>query len=158
MINKKRGIRYINNRKGLTHEIFFYVFGLVLAAIVALALFNFAKEVVEQTIFEKNYLARDIAILVNTLYAAPGDILYTYGEDIDGFILDFNGNRISVYEKREETKEAKIFYLFAKKAGITFSDIRLNENGMTDKVGFFKSDTVVKANDIDILKDEIASP
>ena len=112
MINRKRGIRIIfKNRKGISHDLFFNVFELILAFIVILALLNFVSDVAEQTIFKKHYLARDISLLVNTLYAAPISADYTYDEDMKELILEFSENRISIYGEGEE-EGVRPFYLF----------------------------------------------
>ena len=75
-MQRKRG--FFHNKKGLEHETFFTMFDVVLAVVVFLALMDYVVDVQKQTIFERNYIARDTAILINTLSAAPGDVSYTY--------------------------------------------------------------------------------
>ena len=97
MTNRKRGsIAIVNCKNGISHDLFFNVFEYMIAFVVLVALLQFVNGIIEQTIFEKNYLARDIALLVNTLSAAPGNIIYTYNEDTSKFLLEFNENAIIV--------------------------------------------------------------
>lgn len=145
MMNKKRGKAFVfNGKKGITHDLFFNVFGLLLAFIVALALFNFVNDIIKQSIFEKNYLARDLALVVNTLYAAPGEVVYIYGEDTDKFIIDFTGNieedynKVSVY--LEEESNRNIFYLFAEDKNMPFQYKILSSGEEELEIIFHKSD------------------
>ena len=148
MGHKKGGMRLIfNNRKGI-HLEFFTVFELVLAAIVIISLIMFVEDVVRQTIFEKNFLARDIAILVNTLYASPGAVAYDYGEEIDEFVLWFEDNRISVYGKKEKREDVSTFYLFADRKNMPFPPKTINERAEKTKIGFFKSEHDINADKI----------
>ncbi len=122
MAIKKRGRRHIfNNKKGLNKDIFFNVFEYILAAIVVIALFNFIKDIQEGTIFEKNFLVRDISLTINTLYAAPGEVIYAYGENTSKLILDFSeSNKLIIYREEEKESESKVFYLYAENKNIPF--------------------------------------
>ena len=62
--------------------------GLMLVAVVMAGLFVFVRNSAEGINFNKNFLARDGAILVNTMYLSPGnvyvyypinDIIYSFG-------------------------------------------------------------------------------
>jgi len=138
MINK-RGIRLFSNRNGISHDLFFNVFELVLAFIVILALFQFLTDVIEQTIFEKNFLARDLSVLVNTLYAAPGKVVYNYNEDLDSFILNFEESKIKVFEIDEAEEDVTTFYLFAENDEVPFKENKLNVDAGKIEIGFVKS-------------------
>ncbi len=117
MAGIKRGIVF-SCKKGMTHELFFNVFELVLASIVLLALLFFVHGIAKQTIFEKNYLARDLAVLLNAVYAAPGELTYKYNENAAGFTFDFASGKVDV---RSESKDpSNIFYPFAKNDRILF--------------------------------------
>ena len=125
MQRKKRGVNLFNNKDGISHDLFFNVFELILAAIVIIALFQFVNDVAEQTIFAKNYFARDMALLVNALYAAPGEVDYTYNEDTSNFIFDFNSNRLTVYEEGDSEDNRNILYFYAENKNIPIQDTTL---------------------------------
>ena len=145
MQRKKRGNRIFNNKSGFSHDLFFNVFELILAAIVIIALFKFVHDVAEQTIFAKNYFARDMSLLVNALYAAPGEVSYIYDEDTSKFIFDFKLNRLTVYKEGDKEDNRNIFYLYAENENFPFQDTTLkHEEGK--KIKFSKSVTSVGAS------------
>ena len=52
--------------------------GLLIAAILVLAIINIGRAAGLDTTLERNYAARDIALLLDTVYASPGDLEYFY--------------------------------------------------------------------------------
>ena len=143
MQGKKRG-RLFNDKSGISHDLFFNVFELILAAIVIIALFKFVNDVAEQTIFAKNYFARDMSLLVNALYAAPGEVSYIYNEDTSNFIFDFNSNKLTVYEEGDTEENRNILYFYAENENIPFQDTALShEEGK--KIKFSKSGATLAA-------------
>ena len=139
-----------NDRKGISHEIFFNVFELVLAFIVVLALFTFVNDVAKQTIFEKNYLSRDLAILVNTVYAAPGDLEYTYNENAGKsiFIFDFKPDKIEIYGQEEKESSVHVYYPFAENKNIPFRYKTLNSDKERVKIEFFKTNEYLDVDNV----------
>ena len=137
-------MRIFNSRKGLSHELFFNVFELVLASIVLLALLYFVNDIAKRTIFEKNYMARDTAILLNTLYSAPGEVIYNYNEKVEDFTFDFLNNEVKLYGK-EDKEFTNIFYPFAQNKNIPFQDKKLNYEKENVKIKFQKSDDFMSA-------------
>ena len=116
-------IKLFKGKKGISDEIFFNVFEIILAIIVIVSLLNFINDVSEQTIFEKDYLARDMALLINTLYTAPGDVSYTYNENApkSKFIYEFSPNKVEVYGKEEALQQNHPFYMFAENKYISLA-------------------------------------
>ena len=138
-------IHIFNNRKGLSHELFFNVFELVLASIVLLSLLYFVNDIAKQTIFEKNYMARDIAVLLNTLYAAPGEVTYNYNEKVEYFSFDFSNNEVKVYGK-DDKESTNIFYPFAQNKNVPFQDKKLTYEKESVKIKFQKSRDFMSAS------------
>ena len=134
------------NKRGMTNELFFNIFELILAAIVLLSLLTFVKGVANQSIFEKNYLARDLASTVNTIYAAPGDVDYNYYENSKGFVFftEFAPNRIFAYEKEEKNPEQHIYYPFAEDKKIQFSYNTMNHSSQV-QIKFSKNNNKITA-------------
>lgn len=177
MISKKRGRNLLfRNKKAISNELFFNVFELVLAAIVILALYNFVNSVVESTIFEKNYLARDLAMLTNTVYSSPGDLSYTYSETSRKFMFffDFKHNGVEVTDKSsagfsssipgdsnirgKEVAESDLpaSYPFAENKNLVFGPVIIEGNEGLIKIGFIKSE-----NGVSVYKpadDGVATP
>lgn len=55
-----------------------YVAEAVIALLVFLAMFNYIKGVASNSLFEQNFMARDTALLTDSIYAAPGKMHVTY--------------------------------------------------------------------------------
>ncbi len=145
MRNKTISKLLFNNKKGISDEMFFNIFEIVLAFIVILSLFNFVTGVVKQTIFEKNYLARDASALVNTIYAAPGDLEYTYYENSKGNTFQFNfmQNKVEVYEPQETDSSSRVFYLFAEDKNTPFKYLIIKNDKGSINLKFKKTNDIV---------------
>ena len=74
---------------------------LILLFLIAVGFLAFVAQVSSSTLFEKNYLARDLALIVDTAYAAPGSVNYLYEGHASRFVLVFDGNRVGVRLQRD---------------------------------------------------------
>ena len=110
---RKRGSNILISRKGMDIELWFNLFELVVVALVGVILVDMVNEEVKDTGFQKNYLSRDNALLLNTIYSSPGDIQYTYQEKTGKFIFDLKQNKIEVYEPNEVTEGGVVNYPFS---------------------------------------------
>jgi len=88
-------------RKGSTQRSYFVMIDLILLFLIAVGFLAFVAQVSSSTLFEKNYLARDLALLVDTAYAAPGSVNYLYEGNASRFVLAFEGNRVRVRLPRD---------------------------------------------------------
>lgn len=113
----KRGIKLFHSKKGLDIDLWFNVFELVIVVLVGYVLFDLVNSESNNTKFEKNYLARDNALLLNMIYASPGDITYnypySYSERSNKFVFNFKQNKIEVYEPDELIEGGVVSYPFA---------------------------------------------
>jgi hypothetical protein len=75
---------------------------LMLVALVTLTLLLYVNQVVTNRAFEKNYLARDISLLENTIYASPYDANVEYSTSLAGYTYDFKTGSVEVYLSNEE--------------------------------------------------------
>jgi hypothetical protein len=85
---------------------------LVLLIFIASAFFYFHKTVQENTVFEKSYVARDIALLLETVQAVPGEIIVYYNQpefDVGKYNYDFSNNLFTVSEENIATS---IYYSY----------------------------------------------
>jgi len=48
-------------------------------------------------LFERRFVSKDIALMIDTLYAAPGDVYYTYDQDTEGLGFNFSKNYANVF-------------------------------------------------------------
>ena len=68
----------IKGKRGLTNIQFFIIAEAVLAVIIFIAILSYIQGVATNSLFEQNFLARDVALLIDTAYAAPGELNVNY--------------------------------------------------------------------------------
>ncbi|MBN1386366.1 hypothetical protein JW968_05335 [Candidatus Woesearchaeota archaeon] len=79
-------------------DVIFIIIQFVLALAVFFPMFYGVNSLVTGDDFEQNYISRDIALLINTLYAAPGYVVYDYPLNISsyGFNVTVDDEKVSV--------------------------------------------------------------
>jgi hypothetical protein len=95
-----------------TTQVGFILIGLILAGIVVLGSLRKTVDDVNGTTLEKNYIARDIALALDAVYAAPGDIEYTYSMKNYKFVVEIKGSRVFVKKLDEEDSIAGVYDYF----------------------------------------------
>lgn len=86
-------------------ELWFLVAAFILASVAGIDLFRDASRGLDRTLLEKNYIARDLAMAVEAIYASPGDIDYTYNLGSYRFKIDFIGGEVLVSDEKEGVEE-----------------------------------------------------
>lgn len=92
------GFYTMQKRGQLSHIV---IIEIVLLVLITAAFFYFHKTVQENTLFEKSYAARDMALLLETGQSVPGDIEVYYSQpsfDIGKYNYKFSENLLRVYE------------------------------------------------------------
>ena len=74
----------------------------LLTIVVALLYLVVAREI-SGTKFEKMYLAKDMAMFIDTLYASPNDIMVRYPQPTQDFAFKFEEGKVTVYIESEGT-------------------------------------------------------
>ncbi len=85
----------MRDRRG-TQKTYFVLAELVLLVLIAVAFMAFVVQLATNTMMEKNYLARDLALVLDTAYASPGNLNYEYGGNASKFIVAFDNARVGV--------------------------------------------------------------
>lgn len=89
-------------KKGVTEEQLFLLIELVLIVFIGASLFAYINSVKSGTLFERVHSAADVALLLNSIQAAPGSVAFNYDE-AGGFSYAFSDSTISVYGRDEPT-------------------------------------------------------
>jgi hypothetical protein len=89
MVSGKRG-QYANI------ELWFLMAAFLLAAVVGVDLLQDTKQVLDGTLLEKNFIARDLAMTLEAIYAAPGNIEYTYLLGTYKYNIDISRDTVTV--------------------------------------------------------------
>ena len=71
-------MRRLKRGESTTREVWFLIIGLVLAALVSVTFLQKAADDLKGITLEKNYIARDIALTLDAIFASPGDVEYDY--------------------------------------------------------------------------------
>jgi hypothetical protein len=93
-----------------TVQMLFVAIGLLLALILCGSLIKKVYDDVTGTTFEKNYVAREIALSLDALYASPGDIEYNYSLETYNFAIIIRGSGVYVKNDICEADGAAGFY------------------------------------------------
>jgi len=89
-------------KKGTINEqLLLLIIDFVVIFIVWFALFHYVRSVERDTLFDKIYLSKDIALLTNTVYSSPGNLFYTYSSNklnLSFFDFSFEDNLVTIEE------------------------------------------------------------
>ena len=99
------------NKKGIffNRETMFIAMGVLVGALAILGMLSAAAEVLDTNALFKKHLARDLALIIGAVYAAPGEVTYNYPMD-PGRTYYVRVNRDEVLVSSEQDfREGKTF-------------------------------------------------
>ena len=138
---KKRGKnKNFLNKKAQTNELYLILFQIIIAVTVYWILQSYIDSVAEDTLFEKSYLSKDLALLTNTIYSSPGEINYLYINDkveLNKFEFDFNNQKVMISEIEAEEK-LELEYPYGEDLKFIYSGQKLRE---VNQIAFSKDET-----------------
>ena len=88
------------NKRGVVRSMFL-AGEIVGAAIVAFLLISSAVKWSDSETPYKAYLARDMALVIDTLFSSPGNVIINYTQNVSNYYIDFNKNSTTVYKKTQ---------------------------------------------------------
>lgn len=74
----------------------YMAFGILAAVLVILGIMDKSLEDIKGETLEKNYIARDVALVLDAVYAVPGDLEYAYSERSYKYVVEFSEGRVFV--------------------------------------------------------------
>ena len=111
-------------KKGITELQLFLIAEYFLAGLIIYALWIFIANAASNAVFEQNFMARDLGLLTDTLYASPGNISIIYDTTIKEnklifkeffpetkFNFLFGESRVNVYTT-DDVLEKPVLYRF----------------------------------------------
>ncbi|MBI2580769.1 hypothetical protein HYV85_03075 [Candidatus Woesearchaeota archaeon] len=101
----KRGV------EGVT-AIGFLIIGLLFAGIVSLGIVERAWSDIKGETLEKNYIARDIALLLDAVYASPGDLEYIYSMKGYKYVVEIKNSKVTVNKPGGKEQNAAFYAYF----------------------------------------------
>lgn len=90
----------------------FFVMTLVISLAVSAPFIQKTVSDIRGETFEKNYIARDIALMIDALYAAPGDIEFIYSLKSYKFDVELKDSEVFVRKSACDKKEVGGIYAF----------------------------------------------
>jgi hypothetical protein len=97
----------VRGKRGGNTLLYFRAACLILAVVAFTVIMRYAVAASNNTLLEKNFRARDIGLLITTLYASPSGVNYTYLLKED-FSLEVGGGEIIVSDKNDD--DAQYWY------------------------------------------------
>ena len=82
-------------------ELWFLIAAFLLAAVVGVDLLRDTKQMLDRTLLEKNFIARDLVMTLEAIYAAPGNIDYTYLLGDYKYKIDISRDKITVRDNTD---------------------------------------------------------
>ena len=89
----------------------YMAFGILVAGLIISGIVNKSLEDIKGETLEKNYIARDIALVLDAVYAVPGDLEYAYSERGYKYIVEFSEGRVFV-KKNATDKNVGVYGFF----------------------------------------------
>ncbi len=110
---------------------------LLVAILVFFLLMYYVNNVGESLTFEREFLSKDIALLIESLYASPGDVSLKYPQNTFWFSYKFEDNAVSVVERGLLEKKAIEWFISDKNLGFEEKTIS-PEKKFEDKKSFLE--------------------
>lgn len=112
MMLLKRGV-FRGRRAQTEHEAMWTIAEMVFFSIFLITLMLFARSAWRNTTFEKNYLARDMAMTINTIYMAPQRLTFSYPYNASKYNMLYQGSVVRVGDAESKNKKTDRIYWFA---------------------------------------------
>jgi hypothetical protein len=128
------------NKKGMA--VMWYLIEAVLISFVIILFFQYIQSVKDNTMFEKQFLSRDIALMIDTINSVPGVVIYNYEDDgkIKQFEYTFVDNKVQI-NKKDEQLEIKYHYYYNSQINNDYQNLLTPE-----KIMFAKTLSSTKVN------------
>ncbi len=113
------------------------------AALVSFLLITTATKWADSETPYKEYLSKDISLVIESLMASPGNVKINYSSDVSGYIIDIQQNSVAVYSNNPEDGMQSFF--------IPSSNIKMNNIKLENP----KAIQFVKINDEIIINEKV---
>ena len=134
---RKRG-KILDSKKGVDIDLWFNVFEFLIVFLAAGILYETINSEAENGTFAKNYLARNSALLINTVYSSPGNIEYSYPQKTGSFVFDVKQNKVEIYMSNEVTEGGIVSYPFAEDKELTIAYSKISPTAEESKIIYKK--------------------
>lgn len=123
----------VYGRRGYIDPLYFRMSEVILALLVFMALMIYISNVSSDSLFEQNFLARDLALTLDSIYSAPGNVSLVYDTAVEENKQFFVVRRITFFP------ETKLRFAFGDSRVNVFRD-SIGEVYQNPAVYFFGTD------------------
>ncbi len=124
---KKRG-QYI---------VVYLLIGLVISAMIVVALTTLVRSLGTDSTLEREYLSKDLALLLDTIYGSPGDLEYFYSIP-ERFHISISNNLVTV---KDNVRRAESSYYFA--GSPEYNELKFNSEGSPRALKIIKTGDLI---------------
>lgn len=94
---------FLRNKRGVESSIW-WLMDLFFLVVITFFLLKYVGKVGDTTTFQKRFLAEDMSLLIDTLYAVPGNVYINYPQTTLWFGIQFSKNTVEVFEEENEAR------------------------------------------------------
>lgn len=113
-----------HNKRGILEKPLWFLIDLIITVIVIYYSATYVDQITSTTVFEKNFLSKDIALLIDSLYSSPGEVLLKYPQKTLWFSYEFDHNRVKVFEEKLFASSQESYFIEDK--NLKFSPVTLS--------------------------------
>jgi len=107
------------NKRGQSKSTVTVLMEAILLSVVIILMLSVIRKEILSTKYDKMFLARDHAMLIDTIHASPNKILLNYPQDITGFSFKYEDSTVIVY-REDEGEVASESYPFTEDPNLPF--------------------------------------
>ena len=129
MKKRVKNTKLFLGKQAVTNEIYHILIQILIAVIIFFILQSYIDSVEKNTIFEKSYLAKDIGLLINTIYTGAGTSQYSYTNEraeLHRFEFEFMEQKLKVSESQAKSK-IEAYQPYAEDKSLPLTDTALRE-------------------------------
>jgi hypothetical protein len=87
-------------KKAEIRSILWIIMEICLVAVIFLAFAIKLSDFKDNLLFDKIYLSKDLGLMVDAIYASPGELSYVYSGKINNYSVSFDGGIVSVFKEQ----------------------------------------------------------
>ena len=98
------------SKKAQTDDMMWWLIDIIFLAVIILSASVFIDKLGSETSFQKKFLANDMALLIDTLYAVPGNVYVDYPQNTMWFNVGIKNGVVEVYDKEDKDLQGESAY------------------------------------------------
>lgn len=121
---------------------------LLIGVVIFFAIFTYVQNIYTDDSFERDYIAKDLALAVDALQVPQGNTVMFYAKDTDSYSFVFKDNRVQVFsmiDQPEPPAYLRGMSVFSVDRNFEFQDSELKTTGLAISPSIIKTDNMLYA-------------